>query len=200
MLLPPQSLHRDFRRPWMQMLTPPQSLHRDFCRPWMQVLLVHAVLASRFSRLQMQLHAPQQMLHSGPFFSFVLTAFLPCIPTFCRFVPVKWFGSEVSSGQIEVKLRLFTTNLLLPKDLVAMWAKRNESHSSIFASCICLPSQCQAGRPYRYICAGRAAPTPGRGADTAQLTTDTGPGPGIARIVIFAQSASAGARPGWPHR
>ena len=68
----------------------------------------------------------------------MLTDFPPCIPIFWRFVPLKWFGSEVSSGQIEVQLRLFTTNVLLPKDLVAMWVKRNESHSSIFASCICL--------------------------------------------------------------
>ena len=68
----------------------------------------------------------------------MLTDFPPCILIFWRFVPPKWFGSEVSFGQIEVQLRLFTTNLLLPKDLVAMLAKGNESHSSIFTSCICL--------------------------------------------------------------
>ena len=120
MLLPPQSLHCDFSRLWMQMPMPPQSLHFDFRRPWMQVLLVHDFLAFRFFRLQMQLHAPQQMLHSGSFFSCEQTDFPPCIPTFWRFVPLELEGSEVSSGQNEVMLRLFTKNLLLPKDLVAM--------------------------------------------------------------------------------
>ena len=104
MLTPPQSLHCDFRRPWIQMLLPPQSLHCDFSRPWMQMLLPPQFLHSDFRRPWVQM----------------LTDFPPCIPIFWRFVPLKWFGSEVSSGQIEVQLRLFITNLLLPKDLVAM--------------------------------------------------------------------------------
>jgi hypothetical protein len=36
---PAHSLHRDFRRPWRQMLLPPHSLHSDFRRPWRQMLL-----------------------------------------------------------------------------------------------------------------------------------------------------------------
>ena len=111
MLTPPQSLHRDLRRPWMQMPTPPHSLHRDFFRPWMQFLL-DEVLAPRLSRLLMQMHAPQQVLHRGLSVSCVQTDGLPCFPTFWRFDPL-WQGSDVS-GQIGAKLQLFVSKMLLP--------------------------------------------------------------------------------------
>ena len=64
MLPPPHSLHRDFRRPWMQMLPPPHSLHSDFRRPWMQMLTPPHLLHRDFCRAWMHIDAlPPLVLH-----------------------------------------------------------------------------------------------------------------------------------------
>ena len=59
---PPQSLHRDFCRPWLQKSEPPQSLQADLRRPWAQNEALPQSLHCNLTRPWLQMSVPWQSL------------------------------------------------------------------------------------------------------------------------------------------